>query len=166
MSEPASEPLAQRASTRESLAQCEPVMESSAPSELARESLAQCEPVRESLAPGGRERGSASVWAAGGIAALLLLVALIVGIGAAAATRHRAASAADLAALAAAGYATAGAQVACARAGWVAERMGVRVTACRLRGWDAEVEIAAHPPDLLVGFGEATARARAGPVAE
>jgi secretion/DNA translocation related TadE-like protein len=112
------------------------------------------------------ERGSASIWAAGGTAVLLLLVALIMGLGAAAHTRHRAASAADLAALAAAGHAIAGQQVACAQAGWVTERMRVHLTACRIKGWDAEVEVAAQPPDLLIGFGTATARARAGPVEE
>jgi secretion/DNA translocation related TadE-like protein len=112
------------------------------------------------------ESGSASIWAAGGIAALLLLVALIAGIGGAANTRHRAASAADLAALAAAGQATAGQQAACAKAGLVADRMRVHLSACRIIGWNAEVEIAAQPPDLLIGFGTATARARAGPVPE
>lgn len=110
------------------------------------------------------DRGSASVWAAGGIAAVLLVVGLIVGLGSAAATRHRADSAADLAALAAAAHATAGSDRACERARWVARRMRVELSACRLAGWDVEVEITAQPPDLLLGFGAATARARAGPV--
>jgi secretion/DNA translocation related TadE-like protein len=113
-----------------------------------------------------RDKGSASIWAAGGIAAMLLIVGLVVAIGAAAVTRHRAGGAADLAALAAAAHATEGEGPACARAGWVAERMGVRLTGCRLRGWDAEVEITAQPPDLLIGFGAATGHARAGPVPE
>jgi secretion/DNA translocation related TadE-like protein len=112
------------------------------------------------------DRGSASIWVAGVTAAILLLVALIMGIGAAAETRHRAESAADLAALAAAGYATSGQESACAKARWVAERMRVRLTGCRLRGWDAEVETSAQAPDLLFGLGSATARARAGPVPE
>jgi secretion/DNA translocation related TadE-like protein len=112
----------------------------------------------------GRERGSASIWAAGGIAVVLVLIGLVLGIGAAAVTRHRAASAADLAALAAAAHAVSGERAACARAGWVADRMRVRLAACRLSGWEVEVEIVAQPPDLLLGFGSATARARAGPV--
>jgi secretion/DNA translocation related TadE-like protein len=110
------------------------------------------------------DRGAATVWAVGGIAALFLIVGLVAGLGAAAVTRHRASSAADLAALAAAAYASSGEESACARAGRVAREMRVRLTACRLRGWDAEVEILAEPPDLLFGFGSATARARAGPV--
>ena len=112
------------------------------------------------------DRGTATVWAAGGIAAFLMIVALVVALGAAAATRHRASGAADLAALAAAAHATEGEGPACARAGWVADTMRARLTACRLRGWDAEVEITAQPPDLLPGFGWAIAHARAGPVAQ
>lgn len=112
------------------------------------------------------DQGSATVWAAGGIAALLLITGLIVAIGAAAVTRHRASGAADLAALAAAAHATEGEGRACARAGWVAQQMRAHLTSCRLRGWDAEVEITAQPPDLLLGFGQATAHARAGPAGE
>ena len=113
-----------------------------------------------------KDQGSATVWAAGGIAALLVVVGLVIALGAAAVTRHRAASAADLAALAAAAHATEGERQACSRAGWVADQMRARLTACRLRGWDAEVEIAAEPPNLLLGFGWATAQARAGPIPE
>jgi secretion/DNA translocation related TadE-like protein len=111
-----------------------------------------------------RDRGSASVWAAGATAALLALVGLVVAVGAAAVTRHQAASAADLAALAAAAHAWSGQEYACGRARWVTDQMRVQLTGCRLDGWDALVEVAAQPPDLLVGFGPATARARAGPV--
>ena len=110
------------------------------------------------------DRGSATVWAAGGIAAMLLTVGLVVAIGAAAITRHRASAAADLAALAAAAHAIEGEGSACARAGWVADQMQAHMVVCRLRGWDAEVEITARPPDLVLGFGSATAHARAGPV--
>ncbi|HEU5474314.1 MAG TPA: Rv3654c family TadE-like protein [Actinophytocola sp.] len=110
------------------------------------------------------DQGSASVWAAGAIAAILVVLGLILGIGAAAHTRHRAASAADLAALAAAAHAVSGVGQACARAEWVASQMRVRLAGCRLTGWTAEVEIVAPPPDLLLGYGSATARARAGPV--
>ena len=111
-----------------------------------------------------RDRGSASVWAAGAIAALLALVGLVVAVGAAAVTRHRAANAADLAALAAAAHAWSGPEYACGRARWVTDQMRVQLTRCHLDGWDALVEIAAQPPDLLAGFGPATAHARAGPV--
>lgn len=112
------------------------------------------------------EQGSASIWAACGVAVILLLLGLIVAIGSAAQTRHRAESAADLAALAAAAHLTSGEQQACAHAGWVAQNMDVELVGCRLSGWQAEVELTARPSDLLLGFGAATARARAGPVEE
>jgi len=78
--------------------------------------------------------------------------------------RHQAESAADLAALAAAGTAVAGERHACGEARWVAEQMGVELRSCRLSGWDALVEVAASPPGVLGQFGAAVARARAGPV--
>ena len=111
-----------------------------------------------------RDRGVATIWAAGAIAAILVLTMLVVSIGAAAATRHRAESAADLAALAAAGAAVEGERVACEKARWVSDRMGVELRSCRLDGWDARIEVVAVPSGVLSGFGPAKARARAGPV--
>lgn len=110
------------------------------------------------------DRGAASVWTVGGIAAVLAVMTLVVWFGSAVVTRHRAASAADLAALAAAGAAGAGEERACAKARWVTQRMKVELRSCRLRGWDALVEVTAEPSGVLAGFGSAEARARAGPV--
>ena len=110
------------------------------------------------------ERGSATIWAAGGIAALLVIAAALLELGAAMVTRHRAGGAADLAALAAAEYATEGEPTACARARWVAEGMRVRLMSCRLSGWDALVEVSAQPAGPLSRFPAVTAHARAGPV--
>lgn len=104
------------------------------------------------------------MWTACAIAALLVITGVVLWFGAAVTTRHRAAGAADLAALAAAGQAPLGPQHACAQARRVAERMQVRVTGCRLAGWDAFVEVEAVLPHPLDGFGPARARARAGPV--
>ncbi len=115
---------------------------------------------------GERDRGAATVWTAGAVAALLAVTTLVVWLGAAAATRHRAAGAADLAALAAAGAAVEGERVACGKARWVTDRMGVVLHVCRLNGADALVEVVAQPPGVLAGFGPAEARARAGPVVE
>jgi len=111
-----------------------------------------------------RDRGAATVWTVGGIAAVLAITILLVGFGAAVVTRHRAASAADLAALAAASRAAGGERQACGRARWVSERMGAHLAECRLDGWDALVEVTAEPPIVLGDFGPAHARARAGPV--
>lgn len=112
------------------------------------------------------DRGSASVWTVGGMAVLLTVTTLLVWFGAAVETRHHAQSAADLAALAAAGAAVAGETTACGLARWVTDRMGVTLSSCRLNGWDARVEVAARPPGVLAGFGSAHVRSRAGPVDE
>lgn len=109
------------------------------------------------------DRGSATVWAAGAIAALLAVTGLLWALGAAAVTRHRAASAADLAALAAAGHVQDGAVEACGHATRIAERMRVAVRDCRLEQWDALVVVEAEGPGLLAAFGPAVGRARAGP---
>ncbi|MFL6141871.1 MAG: Rv3654c family TadE-like protein [Labedaea sp.] len=114
--------------------------------------------------PAHRERGSATIVAVTGIAVIMLVIGSVVAIGSATVTRRRAEAAADLAALAAATSAVSGTERACARARWVAQRMRAELTSCRLSGWDALVEILVQPPDLLLGLGSATARARAGPV--
>jgi secretion/DNA translocation related TadE-like protein len=111
-----------------------------------------------------RDRGAASVWTAAGILVVLTVATAVVWVVAATTTRHRAESAADLAALAAAGVALDGERSACGRARWVAERMRVELSSCRLVGWDALVEVTAEPSDLFAGLGPAAARARAGPV--
>jgi secretion/DNA translocation related TadE-like protein len=109
------------------------------------------------------DRGSATIWTVAAIAALLLFAAGILAVGTATVTRHRAAGAADLAALAAADYAPDGEQAACGWARWVADRMRVQLISCQLDGWDALVRTGADPPGPLARFGAATAQARAGP---
>lgn len=94
----------------------------------------------------------------------MTVTAGILWFGAAVVTRHRAAGAADLAAIAAAGAVVDGERQACGRARWVADQMAVVLRSCRLSGWDALVEVVAVPPGVLGEFGSAEARARAGPV--
>ncbi|OLF15846.1 Rv3654c family TadE-like protein [Actinophytocola xanthii] len=110
------------------------------------------------------DRGAASVWAAAGILAVLIVATAVVWVVAATTTRHRAESAADLAALAAAALAPHGERSACGRARWVVEQMRVELRSCHLKGWDALVEVTAEPSGLFATFGPAAARARAGPV--
>lgn len=110
------------------------------------------------------DRGAATVWAAGAIAGLMSLTVFGLYLGGALVARHQAESAADLAALAGAGSVVAGEQYACARARRVTDRMGVRLASCRARGWDVLVEVVARPGGRLGGLGDATSRARAGPV--
>lgn len=121
---------------------------------------------RPSRPPVGGDRGAATVWTAGAIAALLAVTTLVAWLGAATATRHRAASAADLAALAAAGHVVAGERVACGKARWVTDRMRVELRTCRVDGADVRVEVTGQPPGVLAGFSPAHARARAGPAVE
>jgi secretion/DNA translocation related TadE-like protein len=98
------------------------------------------------------------------MAGLVVLVALLLaGLGAVAVTRHRAASAADLAALAAADVALQGPEVACAAAARAAQRGATALTACRLDGDIVEVVVVLRPGGVLGRLGEARAVARAGP---
>ncbi|GAB3443119.1 Rv3654c family TadE-like protein [Actinophytocola sediminis] len=109
------------------------------------------------------DRGSATLGAVGGIAVVLVVTVAVFWAAAAVDTRHRAAAAADLAALAAAANVISGERSACDKARWVSTRMRATMKSCRLAGWDAFVEVTALPPGVLVSFGPAAARARAGP---
>ncbi|MBO0839203.1 MAG: flp pilus-assembly TadE/G-like family protein [Sciscionella sp.] len=109
------------------------------------------------------DSGVATLWAAGGIAAIVAIIVFVFLLSAAEIARHRAESAADLSALAAAGQAPSGEGQACGRAAWVARRMDVRLTTCRLDGWDAQVEVTVPARGPLSAFPAANARARAGP---
>ena len=112
------------------------------------------------------ERGSATVWvvALAGVLAAIGVAAVLVG--AAVVGRHRATTAADLAALAAAEHAVRGDPRACAAAGEVAGANGARLSVCTV-GDGAVVEVAVAVPVRLgpLGASRAGARARAGPVA-
>jgi secretion/DNA translocation related TadE-like protein len=105
------------------------------------------------------DRGFATIWTAWVVAALGLLVAMLMGVAAVVLARHRADSAADLAALAAAAYGPWGEEYACGLARWVSEQMEVQLVDCRLSGWVVRVEVVA----AVNGLGDVTARARAGP---
>lgn len=84
-------------------------------------------------------------------------------VGSAVVGRHRAQSAADLAALAAAGRRPAGAESTCALAELTVQQMAARLADCRLDGLDVVVTV--EVPVLLGQRGAAPARAvaRAGP---
>lgn len=109
------------------------------------------------------ERGSATIVGVGAVFVVVALFVVAVQLGAAVVTRHRAAAAADLAALAAAAHVIGGPGQACATARRVTDRMVVRLTSCELDEWDATVRVEASPPGLLGRFGTARATARAGP---
>lgn len=114
--------------------------------------------------PAGDERGAATVWAAGVLAVLMSLTVFGLHLGGAILARHQAESAADLAALAAAGRVLAGERQACDQARVVSGRMRVRLVSCSARGWQIRVQVAVRPAGPLARLGDATAQARAGPV--
>ncbi len=104
------------------------------------------------------------MWTACAVAALLVVTGVILWLGGAVAARQRAAAAADLAALAAAGQAVLGSDRACAAAERVVQRMRVRIANCEFAGWDALVEVETTLPGALGANPTVRARARAGPV--
>ena len=109
--------------------------------------------------PAARDAGVMTTWAAIACAALLIAFAGLAHVGAAVVARHRAQSAADLAALAAAtalrdGFA------ACDAGEELAARNGAVLAACREVG-NGDVHIEVEVPVLSAS---ATARARAGPL--
>lgn len=109
-----------------------------------------------------RDRGSATVWAALVLSAVVVLTTVVLGYGAVLIGRHRAESAADLAALAAAGHVPEG--MACAVASTVAVRNGGSLGECRVAGTDVEVSVSREVRLGRLGLRTVTARARAGPV--
>jgi secretion/DNA translocation related TadE-like protein len=95
------------------------------------------------------------------IAAGLLLSSLV----AVSVARHRAASVADLSALAAASSVHLGSGPACDAARQIADRSAAQLLDCRVVGDVVEVRAGVRPPGRLGELGAATARARAGPSA-
>lgn len=112
----------------------------------------------------GRDRGSVSVWVAAILAVLWLVTTVAVSYGGVVVGRHRAETAADLAALAAAVHAPDGPAAACAVAADLAVRNGGRLSGCRLVGDDVEVTVTRQVDVIRLGRRTAVARARAGPL--
>ncbi|MGW0821888.1 Rv3654c family TadE-like protein [Streptomyces sp. NPDC002845] len=104
------------------------------------------------------DRGSATVWAVGAIAVLCVVFGSVLAVGQAIAIRHRAAGAADLAALAAADHWARGGDAACATADRVARAQGGRLVRCAVEGEISDVTAASGAGPLT-----SEVRARAGP---
>lgn len=113
-----------------------------------------------------RERGSASVWVLGCIGLIGMLAFAATLQVAAVLCRHKAESAADLAALAAAGRIGVGGDP-CTEATRIAVANGALMTACELqvaedgRSGDVRVQVARDVRFPVVGLRHVTARARA-----
>lgn len=115
------------------------------------------------MSGGATERGAATVMAAAAVGVLVLLLGLGLQLGAATLARHRAETAADLAALAAAREAVRGEDLACARAGEVATANGAVLRSCRWSGWTVAVGTTAATRGVPSVIGDAEGRALAGP---
>lgn len=109
----------------------------------------------------GDERGAATVLAAFLVAVLVTVSIGGIWFGAAVLARHRAQSAADLAALAAAARIAAGSVVACGQAEALARAMRARLLSCDVTELDVTVTVAVDTG--LRTAGPARAAARAGP---
>ena len=109
------------------------------------------------------ERGLGTILVLAVVTLLLAVLGGVLALGQTLIARHRAASAADLAALAAADRALEGSAVACAAAAAIAAEHAAVLTTCRLDGDIVDVTAAFPLPAALRAFGPATARARAGP---
>ena len=112
--------------------------------------------------PGGDQRGTATVWM---LCCVLLVVGLafvVLGLGAALVSRHRASAVADLAALAAADAVLAGRPSPCLAAARIGRAQDGRVVECRVVGDVVEVVAEVPVGELLAFLPPARARARAG----
>lgn len=97
------------------------------------------------------------------IAVLVAVTAGIAYVGVAVVARHRAQSAADLAALAAAGRLAHGGEAACAQAAAVATAMRTNLARCGVEDLDVVVAVDVTVTLGRFGVGPARAVARAGP---
>ncbi|GAA3164611.1 hypothetical protein GCM10010466_64410 [Planomonospora alba] len=112
-----------------------------------------------------RERGSATIWVIGVVAVLFTAVAAVVFAGTVRVARHRAQTAADLGALAAARLVFSDPGRACARAAPLVAENGAGLVGCSASGDGiVAVQVAVRFSLPVMRSGEVRARARAGPV--
>jgi secretion/DNA translocation related TadE-like protein len=112
---------------------------------------------------GSADRGGATVSVLA-VGLLCVLVAVsFAGVGAAVVARHRAQSAADLAALAAAIHLAEGSDPACRHARRIATANAARLVSCRIEISDVIVTTEVRPAGVAAAAGVARASARAGP---
>ena len=109
------------------------------------------------------DSGAATVLALAACAVLVLVAGVLAEAGVAAVTRHRAALAADAAAIAAASRAGEGPEVACAAARHVLTADGAFLVGCSVDGPFAVVRDRVPAPSWMAWAGWAPGAARAGP---
>ncbi|MDP9393968.1 MAG: flp pilus-assembly TadE/G-like family protein [Actinomycetota bacterium] len=115
--------------------------------------------------PGSADQtGSATAWVLTVAAVMIAAATALLGYAGAVVARHRAESAADLAALSAASTLHEGTAAACVHAARVAGTAGGRLMSCRVTGQVVDVEVRAPLAGDRLAVPAARARARAGPV--
>jgi secretion/DNA translocation related TadE-like protein len=112
---------------------------------------------------GRGDAGSASLYVLAVVSLICSAGLVTLAAGQALALRHRAGTAADLAALAAADRALEGTDRACAHAAGIAESNGARLAACSVQGDVVDLLVEMRLPAALSGLPPVRARARAGP---
>lgn len=110
------------------------------------------------------ERGSGTIWIAAMAMTLCVVAVAVVLLGLAQTARHKANTAADLAALAAAQVLEDGTGSPCDIASSNAAANGARLAACAIDGEIVSVSVSIDVQLGRLGLGTATATARAGPV--
>lgn len=112
-----------------------------------------------------RDRGAATIWVTGLMALVFFVATAIVFAGTARVARHRARSAADLSALAAARLAFADPERGCVEASSLAAGNGAELIRCSIDGYGiADVQVTVRLSLPALGDRTITADARAGPV--
>ncbi|MDT0304032.1 Rv3654c family TadE-like protein [Streptomonospora wellingtoniae] len=109
----------------------------------------------------GADAGSATVWVLALCGVVLFAASAVVLVAGVRVDRHRAATAADLAALAGAERLSEGERSSCAAARATAEANGAELTRCRLAA-DLSLHVSTRVPARM-RLGSVTAHARAGP---
>jgi secretion/DNA translocation related TadE-like protein len=112
---------------------------------------------------GPDDRGSGVIWTLA-VGFVILTIGLVASLRCAAVVaRHRAESAADFTALAAAAHALDGRAAACSVAAGIAQANNADLVSCQLRGSVVTVEVTAPVAGAMLSDWRAHARARAGP---
>jgi secretion/DNA translocation related TadE-like protein len=112
------------------------------------------------------DEGAATVLALASCAVISLVAAVLAGAGLAAVTRHRAALAADAAALAGAARSASRPEDACRVARQALEANGARLRGCFVDGPYVVVRSLVSPPAWIAWAGPAVGEARSGPDAD
>ncbi|RIQ27331.1 Rv3654c family TadE-like protein [Jiangella rhizosphaerae] len=111
----------------------------------------------------GRECGAGTVLILSVVLVIMVATQAVAVLAAGQSARHRAAAAADLAALAAANRLALGSADPCADAGRIAEANGAALRDCVVDGMEVEVQVRVETTSLLPWLPAQDRRARAGP---